>query len=281
MARGGGLESSDGFCAKGRCADVNTSTHYLWDFAIHFAAKGCARRLTGNQNTTVFKYLLKGHSGCTTKIDSQSPVYQNTSLAYYSSAPGSHRPLTFTRARRQEQTFVELAYSDIHPPSYYSKLLIPAFWPIGNTKSAQALLGELAIPQADDLDILRCLGSQVCVGGLDWLKHSGDLTSGGVHLQQVSTGLRGVITDSVMHAWRTRYHTPQSPTSDMMLALTTNVPASASVGTLIRNLGTEDYCDWFSSDDWSSTHRALKEVVVWHKKMSRHNPHNGLIGVKK
>ena len=48
------------------------------------------------------------------------------------------------------------------------------------TKQVQCLrwldLAELAVPEAGDLDILGGLGAQVCVGGLDGLKHSSNLS---------------------------------------------------------------------------------------------------------
>ena len=73
-----------------------------------------------------------------------------------------------------------LKASSIPPPI---KIVIPATWRIGNTKSGPThLLGELSVPQTNDLHVLGCLGSQIRVRGLDGLEHSSDLAGARVNL---------------------------------------------------------------------------------------------------
>ena len=45
-------------------------------------------------------------------------------------------------------------------------------------------LGQLSIPQSNDLHILGGLGSQICIRGLDGFKDSCDLTSSSVNLHR-------------------------------------------------------------------------------------------------
>jgi len=116
--------------------------------------------------------------------------YQSTSLASYQ-ASGNHRPLcngtAQTRASRRGLPSCQ-PKPKVSSTLLSFKIVIPATWRIGNTKSGSThLLGELAVPQANDLDILGCLGSQVCVRGLDGLEHSGDLAGSGVHLRAIES----------------------------------------------------------------------------------------------
>ena len=71
----------------------------------------------------------------------------------------------------------------IYSSSVLIMLIRPLWFFAGDealTQQVQCLhwpgLAELAIPETGDLDILGGLGAQVCVRGLDGLKHSSDLS---------------------------------------------------------------------------------------------------------
>ena len=61
-----------------------------------------------------------------------------------------------------------------------------------------SLLGQLAVPEPRDLDVLGGLGAQVGVRGLDRLEDAGDLARGGVDLSDREDGLAAESDDRLV-----------------------------------------------------------------------------------